>query len=130
MTAAPAIKRSTLKAFLNAACGNAESAREAIAAAGFELEAVQPRELEKCLQKAIGEGTKRILVAGGDGTIATAGAPGTSSGDGGGGGSQERDRAGHSPRWNAQPFRQGPRHSDRSGQGGSHRQRWPGRQRR
>src|SRR3979409_1111463 len=69
-----------LKAFLNAACGNAEAAREAIAAAGFELEAVQPRELEKCLQKAIGEGTKRILVAGGDGTIdpaAGAGGDGT-----------------------------------------------------
>ena len=74
MTAAPPVKDSTLKAFLNAACGNAEAAREAIAAAGFELEAVQPRELEKCLQKAIGEGTKRILVAGGDGTIATAAA--------------------------------------------------------
>jgi diacylglycerol kinase family enzyme len=74
MTAAPPVKHSTLKAFLNAACGNAEAAREAIAAAGFELEAVQPRELEKCLQKAIGEGTKRILVAGGDGTIATAAA--------------------------------------------------------
>ncbi|HEV7595607.1 MAG TPA: diacylglycerol kinase family protein [Gemmatimonadaceae bacterium] len=74
MTAAPPLKHSTLKAFLNAACGNAEAAREAIAAAGFELEAVQPRELEKCLQKAVGEGTKRILVAGGDGTIATAAA--------------------------------------------------------
>ncbi|MDB4871838.1 MAG: hypothetical protein JWL97_2842 [Gemmatimonadales bacterium] len=74
MTAAAPIKRSTLKAFLNTACGNAEAAREAIASAGFELEAVQPRELEQCLQKAIGEGTKRILVAGGDGTIATAAA--------------------------------------------------------
>jgi diacylglycerol kinase family enzyme len=74
MTAAPPIKGSTLKAFLNAACGNAGAAREAIAAAGFELEAVQPRELEQHLRKAIDEGTKRILVAGGDGTIATAAA--------------------------------------------------------
>jgi diacylglycerol kinase family enzyme len=58
MTVAPPAKASSaLKAFLNAACGNAEAAREAIAAAGFELEAVQPKELEKCLQKAIGEGT-------------------------------------------------------------------------
>jgi diacylglycerol kinase family enzyme len=72
MTATPPIKRSTLKAFLNAACGNAQAAREAIATAGFELEAVQPRELEKCLREAIKQGTKRILVAGGDGTIATA----------------------------------------------------------
>jgi diacylglycerol kinase family enzyme len=74
MTAAPPVKGSTLKAFLNSACGNAEAAREAIAAAGFELEAVPPRELEQRLKKAIEEGTKRILVAGGDGTIATAAA--------------------------------------------------------
>jgi diacylglycerol kinase family enzyme len=74
MTAATPVKGSTLKAFLNAACGNAEAAREAIAVAGFELEAVQPKEMEECLQKAINEGTKRILVAGGDGTIATAAA--------------------------------------------------------
>jgi diacylglycerol kinase family enzyme len=75
MTAAPPVPGSTtLKAFLNAASGNAEAAREAIAAAGFELEVVEPRELEKRLKEAIGEGTKRILVAGGDGTIATAAA--------------------------------------------------------
>ena len=72
MTAAPPVHGSVLKAFLNNACGNAEAAREAIVAAGFELEAVQPRELEQRLKKAIGAGTKRILVAGGDGTIATA----------------------------------------------------------
>lgn len=62
------------KAFLNAACGNAEAAREALAKAGLELEAVQPTEIEKCLKQAIDDGTKRILVAGGDGTIATAAA--------------------------------------------------------
>ena len=44
-------KGSTLKAFLNAASGNAEAAREAIAAAGFELEAVQPKELENRLKE-------------------------------------------------------------------------------
>ncbi len=74
MTATPPARSSTLKAFLNKACGNAEAAREAIAAAGFELEAVQPQELETQLKKAISHGTKRILVAGGDGTIATAAA--------------------------------------------------------
>jgi len=74
MTAPLPVHSSTLKAFLNAACGNAEAAREAIAAAGFELEAIQPKELEKCLKDAIHEGTRRILVAGGDGTIATAAA--------------------------------------------------------
>jgi diacylglycerol kinase family enzyme len=65
---------SKVKAFLNSACGNAEAAREALAKAGFELEAVQPRDLENRLKQAIDHGTKRILVAGGDGTIATAAA--------------------------------------------------------
>ena len=40
--------------------------------AGFDLEEVQPSELEKRLKQAIDGGAKRILVAGGDGTIATA----------------------------------------------------------
>jgi len=42
--------------------------------AGFDLEAVQPHEIERTLKRAIDHGTKRILVAGGDGTIATAAA--------------------------------------------------------
>jgi diacylglycerol kinase family enzyme len=65
---------SSLKAFLNSACGNAEKAREALDTAGFELEAVQPQEIESALKQSIDHGTKRILVAGGDGTIATAAA--------------------------------------------------------
>ncbi len=73
--AAPARPRSSkLKAFLNAASGNAEAAREALAEAGFDLEAVQPKELGSRLKEVIDRGTKRILVAGGDGTIATAAA--------------------------------------------------------
>jgi len=74
MTAAQPVQRSALKAFLNAACGNAEAAREALNTAGFDLESIQPRELEKRLKRAIDQGTNRILVAGGDGTIATAAA--------------------------------------------------------
>ncbi|MDQ6690149.1 MAG: hypothetical protein M3Z18_06530 [Gemmatimonadota bacterium] len=74
MTATQSAQRSTLKAFLNAACGNAEAARKALAAAGFDLEAVQPKELENRLKEAIGNGVNRIVVAGGDGTIATAAA--------------------------------------------------------
>jgi len=66
--------RSKLKAFLNAACGNAEKAREALQLAGFDLETVQPQAIESALKQAIDHGTKRILVAGGDGTIATAAA--------------------------------------------------------
>jgi diacylglycerol kinase family enzyme len=61
-----------LKAFLNAASGNASAARAALTMAGFDLETVQPRELEKRLKQAVDSRTKRILVAGGDGTIATA----------------------------------------------------------
>jgi diacylglycerol kinase family enzyme len=72
MTAAQPVQSSPLKAFLNDACGNAQAAREALNTAGFDLEAVQPKELEKRLKQAIDRGTKRILVAGGDGTIATA----------------------------------------------------------
>jgi diacylglycerol kinase family enzyme len=68
----PVRTRSKLKAFLNSACGNAESAREALAKAGIELEEVQPNDIEKRLKQAIDHGTRRILVAGGDGTIATA----------------------------------------------------------
>jgi diacylglycerol kinase family enzyme len=62
----------SLKAFLNASCGNAENAREAISTAGFELDVIQPADMEKRLTEAIEGDTKRILVAGGDGTIATA----------------------------------------------------------
>jgi diacylglycerol kinase family enzyme len=61
-----------LKAFLNAASGSAEPAREALTKAGFDLEEVQPLEMEKRLREEIDRGTKRVLVAGGDGTIAAA----------------------------------------------------------
>ena len=70
----PTRTSSRVKAFLNSASGNAEAAREALTKAGFELEAVQPQQLESRLKQAIDQGTKRILVAGGDGTIATAAA--------------------------------------------------------
>jgi diacylglycerol kinase family enzyme len=63
-----------LKAFLNAKCGNAEGARAAIEKAGFELDAVEPQDIEPRIEQAIKSGTKRVLVAGGDGTIATAAA--------------------------------------------------------
>ena len=63
-----------LKAFLNAAGGSANAAREALSNAGFEVEAVQPHELAQHLKQAVEGGTKRLVVAGGDGTIATAAA--------------------------------------------------------
>lgn len=68
----PAHSHYKLKAFLNTACGNAEAAREALAKAAIELEAVHPGELIKRVKQAVDQGAKRILVAGGDGTIAAA----------------------------------------------------------
>lgn len=65
---------SKLKAFLNSDCGNAEAAREALQNVGFDLEVVKPAEIESLIKRAIESGAKRILVAGGDGTIATAAA--------------------------------------------------------
>jgi diacylglycerol kinase family enzyme len=65
---------SSLKAFLNSRCGNADKAREALEAAGFDLQAVEPGRIEGLVKQAIEHGTKRVLVAGGDGTIAAAAA--------------------------------------------------------
>ncbi|HMJ18133.1 MAG TPA: diacylglycerol kinase family protein [Gemmatimonadaceae bacterium] len=70
----PAPAESKVKAFLNLAGGSAEAARDALTKAGFELEAVEPSDIENRLKQAINQGAKRILVAGGDGTIATAAA--------------------------------------------------------
>jgi diacylglycerol kinase family enzyme len=61
-----------LKAFLNAAGGSAGKAREALTKAGLDFEEVQPGELGKRIKQAIDDGAKRIVVGGGDGTIATA----------------------------------------------------------
>jgi len=63
-----------LKAFLNSKCGNADKARDALKKAGFDLEEVDPKDLENRIKRAIDGGTTRILVAGGDGTIASAAA--------------------------------------------------------
>ena len=73
-TAPSSPRGSRLKAFLNAAGGNADAARQALDKAGFEVEEVQPDKLEQRLKQAIEAGTKRIVVAGGDGTIGTAAA--------------------------------------------------------
>jgi diacylglycerol kinase family enzyme len=70
---APASPRSSkLKAFLNAGGGSAEAARDALSKGGFDLEEVQPSDLSARITQAIDGGAKRIVVAGGDGTIATA----------------------------------------------------------
>jgi len=63
---------SKLKAFLNAKCGHAEAAREAMKKVGLDFEEVDPSQLESRLKQSIDAGAKRILAVGGDGTIATA----------------------------------------------------------
>lgn len=60
------------KAFLNAGGGSAKDARGALVKAGFDVEDVQPDKLEERLKRAITDGAKRLVVAGGDGTIGTA----------------------------------------------------------
>jgi diacylglycerol kinase family enzyme len=62
------------RAFLNTTCGNAEAAREALATAGFELETVAPDDLVAHFRDAVARGVRRMIVAGGDGTIAAAAA--------------------------------------------------------
>ena len=65
---------SPLPAFLNKRCGNADAAREALAGEGFVLEEVDPEKLVDRFRDAVAKRIPRILVAGGDGTIAAAAA--------------------------------------------------------
>jgi diacylglycerol kinase family enzyme len=62
------------KAFVNAAGGSSEAASEALAKVGVDFEMVQPDKLSARLKQEIDAGAKRIIVAGGDGTVATAAA--------------------------------------------------------
>lgn len=61
-------------AFLNNKCGNAEAAGKALTAAGFALEGVEPDKLVDHFRNAVKSGIRRMVVAGGDGTIAAAAA--------------------------------------------------------
>ncbi|HXG69029.1 MAG TPA: diacylglycerol kinase family protein [Gemmatimonadaceae bacterium] len=61
-----------IPAFLNAGGGNADAAREALTGEDFDLRELEPDNLEDELRSAVESGAKRIVVAGGDGTIATA----------------------------------------------------------
>lgn len=70
--APPSSRGSKLKAYLNAASGTSDAARKALTDAGFEFEELQPPELEQRLKQVIDRGVRRIVVGGGDGTIATA----------------------------------------------------------
>jgi diacylglycerol kinase family enzyme len=64
-----------LPAFVNARAGSAEKAREAIEdVPGIALKATEPERLDEELRAAAAAGVPRVLVAGGDGTIASAAA--------------------------------------------------------
>jgi diacylglycerol kinase family enzyme len=64
-----------IPAILNVASGSSDEAREALAASGaFDIHDVQPTEIASTVKKLVEAGARRILVAGGDGTISTAAA--------------------------------------------------------
>lgn len=65
---------SSLPAYLNKKCGSADAAREALSIEGFELKEVEPEELVAHFREAVRNKVPRIVVAGGDGTIAAAAA--------------------------------------------------------
>ena len=62
-------------AIINVRSGTAEAAREALEASGaFDLHQAEPDAIDSTVRGLVKSGVKRILVAGGDGTIATAAA--------------------------------------------------------
>jgi len=62
-------------AIVNAAAGTAAAAREALDASGaFDVHEVPPAEICDTMKRFVQAGAKRVLIAGGDGTIATAAA--------------------------------------------------------
>jgi diacylglycerol kinase family enzyme len=62
-----------IPAILNVASGTAEEARKVLDQNdAFEVRAVQPDEIAATIRAAVDAGSERILVSGGDGTIATA----------------------------------------------------------
>jgi len=64
-----------IPAIVNAAAGTAAAAREALDVSGaFEVHEVPPADIADEVRRLVDGGAKRILVAGGDGTIATAAA--------------------------------------------------------
>src|SRR6476659_9892390 len=65
---------SSLPAYLNKKCGSVDAAREALSAEGFALEEIEPEKLVDHFREAVKNKIPRMIVAGGDGTIAAAAA--------------------------------------------------------
>lgn len=67
------MQQQLIPAFVNAKAGTATEAQAALEKAGtFDVQIVQPDNLVSSIREAIQSGSTRILVSGGDGTIATA----------------------------------------------------------
>lgn len=63
-----------IPAFLNPSAGSAAAAREAMVEAGLDVRDCEPHRLTQLVQGALADGHRRIVVAGGDGSIAAAAA--------------------------------------------------------
>lgn len=64
---------SLIPAFVNRGSGSFEKARDALASSGrFDLHEVEPSKLQSEIKRAFAAGAKRILIAGGDGSICAA----------------------------------------------------------
>lgn len=61
-----------IPAFVNPKSGTADGARKALATGPFDVHEVQPDKLKDEISEEVKKGPKRILIAGGDGTIRTA----------------------------------------------------------
>lgn len=62
-----------MPAIVNVASGTAEEARKVLEEGdAFEVHAVEPERIGQTIREVVGAGAKRIVVSGGDGTIATA----------------------------------------------------------
>jgi diacylglycerol kinase family enzyme len=67
------VARTLIPAFVNPRAGNAAAAYHALAAVGgFDVTEVRPESLAARVRDAVASGAQRVLVAGGDGSIATA----------------------------------------------------------
>src|SRR5512141_2364072 len=63
---------SRIPAFVNPGSGNSAKAREALASSGrFDVHEVEPAKLREEIERAVEAGARRVLVAGGDGSIGT-----------------------------------------------------------
>jgi diacylglycerol kinase family enzyme len=62
-----------IPAFVNPESGTAEGARDALSATGlFDIRETAPENLSREIENAVSEGARRVLIAGGDGSIRTA----------------------------------------------------------